>query len=42
VRDILGDEAVNAIVAVRRYEHESFGELPVDELDEKFRLSWSV
>jgi glutamine synthetase len=42
MRDVLGDEVVNAITAVRRYEHENFGALPVDEMAEKFRLSWSV
>ena len=42
LRGILGDEAVNAVVAVRRYEHENFGDLSPDELAEKFRMSWSV
>ncbi len=42
VRAILGDQAVDAIVAVRRYEHETYGELGPDELADKFRLAWSV
>jgi glutamine synthetase len=42
LRGILGDEAVDAIVAVRRYEHENYGDLGPDELAEKFRMSWSV
>ena len=42
MRGILGDEPVDAVVAVRRYEHENFGELTPDELAEKFRLAWSV
>jgi glutamine synthetase len=42
MRDILGNQAVDAIVAVRRYEQETFAEVPADELAEKFRLSWSV
>jgi glutamine synthetase len=42
LRSILGDEAVNAIAAVRRYEHEHYAELTADELAEKFRMSWSA
>ena len=42
MRGILGDEAVDAVVAVRRYEQENFGDLSPDELAEKFRLAWSV
>lgn len=42
VRNILGDSAVDAIVAVRRYEIEHYGELTTQELAEKFRLAWSV
>jgi glutamine synthetase len=42
LRGILGDEAVDAVVAVRRYEHENYGDLPSDQLAEKFRLAWSV
>jgi glutamine synthetase len=42
LRGILGDETVDAVVAVRRYEHENYGDLPPEELAEKFRLAWSV
>jgi glutamine synthetase len=42
VRGILGDPAVDAVVAVRRYEAENFGEMAPEELAEKFRLAWSV
>jgi glutamine synthetase len=42
LRGILGDAVVDSVVAVRRYEHENFGELTPEELAEKFRLAWSV
>ena len=42
MREILGDEPVDAVVAVRRYEHEKYGDLSPDELAEKFRMAWSV
>lgn len=42
LRGILGDAAVDAIVAVRRYEHENYGQLAPEALAEKFRLAWSV
>lgn len=42
IRGILGDPAVDAIVAVRRYETEHYGDLTPEELAEKFRLAWSV
>ena len=42
MRGILGDEAVDAVVAVRRYEQQNFGDLSPDELADKFRLAWSV
>lgn len=42
VRGILGDPAVDAIVAVRRYEHERHAALTDDELAQRFRMSWSV
>jgi glutamine synthetase len=42
LRGILGDAAVDAVVAVRRYEHENFGALSVEEITDKFRLAWSV
>ncbi|HTI74217.1 MAG TPA: glutamine synthetase family protein [Mycobacterium sp.] len=42
MRGILGDESVEAVVAVRRYEQATYGELSPEELAEKFRLAWSV
>jgi glutamine synthetase len=42
LRRILGDGAVDAVVAVRRYEQENYGGLQPEELAEKFRLAWSV
>jgi glutamine synthetase len=42
VRGILGDPAVDAIVAVRRYEHETYADLEPDQLATRFRLAWSV
>jgi glutamine synthetase len=42
LRGILGDSAVDAIVAVRRYEHATFADLGPAELAERFRLAWSV
>ncbi len=43
LRGILGDEAVDAVVAVRRYEQENYGgSRTQSELAEKFRLAWSV
>jgi glutamine synthetase len=42
MRSILGDSAVDAIAAVRRYEHQNFGDLTPEELAERFRLAWSV
>jgi glutamine synthetase len=42
LRGILGDSAVDAIVAVRRYESENFGDLTSEELADRFRLAWSV
>jgi glutamine synthetase len=42
MRRILGDEPVDATVAVRRYELQTYGELSPEDLAEKFRLAWSV
>ncbi|MGO4445135.1 glutamine synthetase [Mycobacterium sp. 2YAF39] len=42
LRRLLGDEVVDAVVAVRRYEQQNYGNLAPDELAEKFRLAWSV
>lgn len=42
LRGILGDEPVDAVVAVRRYEQENYGGLEPEQIAEKFRLAWSV
>jgi glutamine synthetase len=42
IRDILGDAVVDAVVAVRRYEHDHFAGLEAEEIADKFRLAWSV
>jgi glutamine synthetase len=42
IRRILGDAPVDATVAVRRYEHDTYGELEPAELTDKFRMAWSV
>lgn len=42
MRSILGDPVVDAVVAVRRYEQEHYGELNPEELADKFRMAWSV
>jgi len=42
LRATLGDAVVDAVVAVRGYEHEKYGGLDDAEVAEKFRLAWSV
>lgn len=42
MREILGNEVVDAVVAVRRYENENYAHLSPEDLAEKFRLAWSV
>ncbi|MBV8348184.1 MAG: glutamine synthetase [Mycolicibacterium sp.] len=42
MRRILGDEAVNVVVAVRRYEHDHYADLAPAELADKFRMAWSL
>jgi glutamine synthetase len=42
IRRILGDAAVDATVAVRRYERDTYAELEPAELAEKFRMAWSL
>lgn len=42
MRRILGDEAVDSILAVRRYEQDNFADLDDERLAEKFRMAWSV
>lgn len=42
LRGILGDPAVDALVAVRRYEQQHYAELPPAELTDRFRMAWSL
>ena len=42
VRRILGDAAVDMVVAVRRHEQQFYGELGADQLADKFRMAWSL
>jgi glutamine synthetase len=42
MRSILGDPAVDMIVAVRRLEHEGYGDLDAEQLADKFRMAWSL
>lgn len=41
MRTVLGDAAVDVVVAVRRLEHERYGELRPEQLADKFRMAWS-
>jgi glutamine synthetase len=42
LRTILGDAAVDVVVAVRRLEHQQYAGLDSVELADKFRMAWSV
>jgi glutamine synthetase len=42
LRGILGDPAVDVVVAVRRFEHEHYAHLNREQLADKFRMAWSV
>lgn len=42
LRSILGDVAVDMVVAVRRWEHEHYGDLDPEQLADKFRTAWSL
>lgn len=42
MRGILGDAAVDMVVAVRRLEHERYGTLDDERLADKFRMAWSL
>jgi glutamine synthetase len=42
LRSILGDPAVDMVVAVRRLEHERYGTLDPEQLADKFRMAWSL
>ncbi|CRZ14185.1 type I glutamate--ammonia ligase [Mycolicibacterium neworleansense] len=42
IRGILGDAAVDAVLAVRDYEQEHFAGLDAEQLTERFRMAWSL
>ncbi|ORA08282.1 glutamine synthetase family protein [Mycobacterium arosiense] len=42
MRRILGDSAVDMVVAVRRLEQERYGDLAPEQLADKFRMAWSL
>jgi glutamine synthetase len=42
IRAILGDPAVDVVVAVRRLEHDQYARLNREQLADKFRMAWSV
>jgi len=42
LRAILGDAAVDMVVAVRRLERERYGDLGPEQLADKFRMAWSL
>jgi glutamine synthetase len=42
LRGILGDPAVDTVVAVRRLEQERYGNLAPEQLADKFRMAWSL
>ncbi len=42
LRTVLGDPAVDVVVAVRRFEHEQYAHLNREQLADKFRMAWSV
>ena len=42
LRRILGAQAVDVLVAVRRYERQNYADLEPEQLAEKFRMAWST
>lgn len=42
LRVILGDAVIDALVAVRAYEHQHFCDLDPQQLTERFRMAWSL
>lgn len=42
MRAILGDAAVDALVAVRRMEQERYADLSAEQRTDKFRMAWSI
>jgi glutamine synthetase len=42
LRSILGDAAVDMVIAVRGEEHKRYGDLKPEQLADKFRMAWSL
>jgi glutamine synthetase len=42
LRGILGDPAVDVVVAVRRFEQQHYGGLGAEQLADRFRMAWSL
>jgi glutamine synthetase len=42
LRSLLGDPVIDMVVAVRRLEHERYGNLGPEQLADKFRMAWSL
>ena len=42
LRSILGDSAVDMVIAVRGEEHKRYGNLEPEQLADKFRMAWSL
>lgn len=42
VRTMLGDPAVDALVAVRRYENDHYAHLTPEDISDRFRMAWSL
>jgi len=42
LRSLLGDPVIDMVVAVRRLEHDRYGDLEPEQLADKFRMAWSL
>ncbi|MGO9508520.1 MAG: glutamine synthetase [Mycobacterium sp.] len=42
LRGLLGDPVIDTVVAVRRLEHDRYGDLEPEQLADKFRMAWSL
>jgi glutamine synthetase len=42
LRGLLGDPVIDMVVAVRRLEHDRYGDLEPEQLADKFRMAWSL
>ena len=42
MRVILGDSVIDALIAVRRYEQQNYGDLDAVALADRFRMAWSL